>query len=203
MRPAVPLGEIFRRMEVECKRKERPRRDSSPVAWHLLRHFPTVGTLHTAGLTALGHSLRHAGIRFPQRTVMSEPVQPLHAAIGHEPTAAQAKPLQEELPNIPDGQRRGPRELGDIWPIVLARWGVVVVQSPGSGEETSVGAGSRAENDFSPRGEPSDKPGALWDHQRLRRHRGVTPLIDQEGEKRLPQTSETGSWHRIRYSRTL
>jgi transposase len=43
----------------------------SPVPWHLLRHFPTAEQLRTAGVTALGHSLRQAGIRFQQRTVQA------------------------------------------------------------------------------------------------------------------------------------
>jgi transposase len=47
---------------------------------------------------------------------------------------AEAKPLQEELQTILTGGRRGPQLLGDILPIVLARLGVGVVQSSGSGE---------------------------------------------------------------------
>jgi len=43
----------------------------SPVAWHLLKHFPTAGQLSSAGLTCLCHSLRQAGIRFQQRTVQA------------------------------------------------------------------------------------------------------------------------------------
>src|SRR6266852_5081946 len=43
----------------------------SPVAWHLLRHFPTAEQLRGAGVTALCHSLRQAGIRFQQRTVQT------------------------------------------------------------------------------------------------------------------------------------
>jgi hypothetical protein len=41
----------------------------SPIPWHLLRHYPTAGQLHDAGLTTLCQSLRQAGIRFQQRTV--------------------------------------------------------------------------------------------------------------------------------------
>src|ERR1700736_6079973 len=43
----------------------------SPLPWHLLRHFPTAALLRTAGVTALCHSLRQAGIRFQQRTVQA------------------------------------------------------------------------------------------------------------------------------------
>src|ERR1700752_2389166 len=43
----------------------------SPLPWHLLRHFPTAAQLRAAGLTALCHSLRQAGIRFQQRTVQA------------------------------------------------------------------------------------------------------------------------------------
>lgn len=43
----------------------------SAIPWHLLRHFPTAEQLRGAGLTALCHSLRQAGIRFQQRTVQA------------------------------------------------------------------------------------------------------------------------------------
>ncbi len=43
----------------------------SPVAWHLLRHFPTAAQLRAAGLTSLCQSLRQAGIRFQRRTVQT------------------------------------------------------------------------------------------------------------------------------------
>jgi transposase len=43
----------------------------SPIPWHLLRHYPTAGQLHEAGLTTLCQSLRQAGIRFQQRTVQT------------------------------------------------------------------------------------------------------------------------------------
>src|SRR5206468_1567218 len=39
---------------------------------------------------------------------------------------------------------------------------------------------------LSPRGKPSEKPGALSGRQRLRRQRGVTPLRYQSGEMRPP-----------------
>jgi transposase len=41
----------------------------SAVPWHVLRHFPTAALLRAAGVTALCHSLRQAGIRFQRRTV--------------------------------------------------------------------------------------------------------------------------------------
>jgi transposase len=43
----------------------------SPIPWHLLRHFPTVEQLRSAGLTTLCQSLRQAGIRFQQRTLQT------------------------------------------------------------------------------------------------------------------------------------
>jgi transposase len=70
-------------------------------------------------------------------TAMPELLRQLQAAIEHLPRpeyAAEAKPLQEELQKIHDGRRRGPQLLGDLLPIVLARLGVGVVQSPESGE---------------------------------------------------------------------
>lgn len=70
-------------------------------------------------------------------TGMAEVMRDLQAAIGQVPCreyAAEARPLAEELRKIQDGHRRGPQLLGDILPIVLARLGVGVVQSEGSGE---------------------------------------------------------------------
>jgi transposase len=70
-------------------------------------------------------------------TPMPEVLADLQAAIGHVPPrehAAEAKPLHEELQKIQEGHRRGPQPLGDILPLVLARLGVGVVQSPESGE---------------------------------------------------------------------
>lgn len=70
-------------------------------------------------------------------TGMVEVLRDLQGAIGQLPQpeyAAEARPLQEELQRIHEGRRRGPQLLGDILPIVLARLGVGVVQSPGSGE---------------------------------------------------------------------
>jgi transposase len=61
----------------------------------------------------------------------------LQAAVSQIPArehAAEATPLAEELRKIQDGHRRGPQPLADILPIVLARLGVGVVQSEGSGE---------------------------------------------------------------------
>ena len=43
----------------------------SPVPWHLLRHYPTAGSLAEAGVTALCHTLRAAGIRFQRRTLQA------------------------------------------------------------------------------------------------------------------------------------
>jgi transposase len=54
----------------------------SPVPWHLLRLYPTAAQLHGAGLTALCHSLRQAGIRFQQRTVQAVLDWAEHAAPG-------------------------------------------------------------------------------------------------------------------------
>jgi len=70
-------------------------------------------------------------------TAMTEVLRDLQAAVGQVPArehAAEARPLAEELQKIQDGHRRGPQLLGDILPIVLARLGVGVVQSPESGE---------------------------------------------------------------------
>jgi transposase len=70
-------------------------------------------------------------------TAMPELLRDLQAAIGQLPPRAyraEAKPLDEEWQRIEEGRRRGPQLLRDILPIVLARLGVGVVQSPESGE---------------------------------------------------------------------
>lgn len=70
-------------------------------------------------------------------TGMAEVMRDLQAAIEQLPGhthAEEARPLQEELQKINNGGRRGPQPLGDILPIVLARLGVGVVESKGSGE---------------------------------------------------------------------
>src|SRR5438445_12461799 len=70
-------------------------------------------------------------------TPMPDVLRDLQAALAHVPTpehAAEAEPLHNEYRKIQDGRRRGPQLLGDILPIVLARLGVGVVQSPESGE---------------------------------------------------------------------
>jgi len=70
-------------------------------------------------------------------TPMPAVLADLQAAVGQVPPrehAAEGKPLHEELKKIQEGHRRGPRPLADILPLVLARLGVGVVQSPQSGE---------------------------------------------------------------------
>lgn len=70
-------------------------------------------------------------------TGMVQVMRDLQAAIEHLPKNAhadEARPLHEELQKINNGGRRGPQPLGDILPIVLARLGVGVVESSGSGE---------------------------------------------------------------------
>jgi transposase len=70
-------------------------------------------------------------------TGMAQVMRDLQAAIEHLPRHTyeeEAKPLHEELQRINNGGRRGPQPLGDILPIVLARLGVGVVESSGSGE---------------------------------------------------------------------
>lgn len=61
----------------------------------------------------------------------------LQAAIEQLPREAyarEAKPLAEELEKIQTHRRRGPQPLGDILPIVLARLGMHLLESPKSGE---------------------------------------------------------------------
>jgi hypothetical protein len=70
-------------------------------------------------------------------TPMPQVLRDLQAAVGQVPRreyAAEAKPLHEELKRIEQGHRRGPQPLGAILPLVLARLGVGVGQSPESGE---------------------------------------------------------------------
>ena len=71
------------------------------------------------------------------QTGSAESLRDLQAALEQVPPRehrAEAKPLHEELQTIRRGGRHGPQVLGDILPIVLARLGVGVVQSTGSGE---------------------------------------------------------------------
>lgn len=71
-------------------------------------------------------------------TSMAQTMADLQAAVEQLPKTAytaEAEPLVEELQKIHDKRRRGPQLLGDILPIVLARLGVVVVQSQTSREE--------------------------------------------------------------------
>ena len=70
-------------------------------------------------------------------TPMAQVLRDLQAAVDQIPSrehAAEARPLAEELQKIQEGHRRGPQPLGGILPLVLARLGVGVVQSPESGE---------------------------------------------------------------------
>jgi len=74
------------------------------------------------------------------QTALAQHLRDLQAAIEQLPPAAyarEAQPLAEELQRIQEGRRHGPQPLGDILPLVLARLGVPVVQSLGSGESTS------------------------------------------------------------------
>jgi transposase len=71
-------------------------------------------------------------------TPMADVMRDLKAAVEHLPRkayAAEAAPLAEELEKIEAGHRHGPQPLADILPIVLARLGVVPVESKKSGEK--------------------------------------------------------------------
>ncbi len=73
-------------------------------------------------------------------TPMAQTLADVQAAIDQLPKSAyadEARPLVEELDKINQGRRRGPQPLGDIIPIVLARLGVRLLQSPASGESDS------------------------------------------------------------------
>ena len=97
--------------------------------------------------------------------------------------AVEAKPLAEELNRIQDGRRRGPQPLGDILPGVLARLeGSTWYNRRSQGSDLCRLGFTSRERLLSPRGKPSEKLGALSDHQRLIRHLGVTALIYQYDE---------------------
>src|SRR5439155_12109542 len=69
-------------------------------------------------------------------TPMADVLRDLQAAVEQLPRAAhaaEAVPLVEELDKIEAGRRHGPQPLADILPIVLARLGVVRVESKQSG----------------------------------------------------------------------
>jgi transposase len=72
------------------------------------------------------------------QTPMADVLRDLQAAIEQLPRAAyaaEAVPLAEELEKIKAGRRYGPQPLADILPIVLARLGVVPLESKKSGEK--------------------------------------------------------------------
>jgi transposase len=72
------------------------------------------------------------------QTPMADVMRDLKAAIEQLPRAehaAEAAPLAAELEKIKAGHRYGPQPLADILPIVLARLGVVPVESKKSGEK--------------------------------------------------------------------
>jgi transposase len=72
------------------------------------------------------------------QTPMAAVMRDLQAAVEQLPRAAyapEALPLAEELAKIKAGRRHGPQPLADILPIVLARLGVVLVESKESGEK--------------------------------------------------------------------
>jgi hypothetical protein len=72
---------------------------------------------------------------------MPQTLSGLETAVGHIPPRAhadEAQPLAAELLRIHAGRRRGPQQLGDILPVVLARLGVGAVQSTESGEHDST-----------------------------------------------------------------
>ncbi len=72
------------------------------------------------------------------QTPMAAVLRDLQATVEQLPRAAhaaEAAPLAEELAKIKAGRRHGPQPLADILPIVLARLGVVLVESKESGEK--------------------------------------------------------------------
>ena len=72
------------------------------------------------------------------QTPMAEVLRDLQAAVEQVPRAehaAEAAPLAEELEKIKAGRRYGPQPLADILPMVLARLGVVPLESKKSGEK--------------------------------------------------------------------
>src|SRR4029077_4817602 len=71
--------------------------------WHLLRHYPTAGQLHEAGVTTLGQSLRQDRIRFQQRTVPTVFDWALQAAAGD---VAASQHLRIALALYDDRQRK-------------------------------------------------------------------------------------------------
>ena len=71
------------------------------------------------------------------QTPMPQVLADLQTAVAQLPRAehaAEARPLAEELERIETGHRRGPQPLATILSMVLARLGVVELQSQESGE---------------------------------------------------------------------
>ena len=70
-------------------------------------------------------------------TALAQRRADLEAVIGQLPAssyAEEARPLQEELEKL-GKRKRGPQELGEIIPIVLARLGVAPVECTGEGTD--------------------------------------------------------------------
>jgi transposase len=113
-------------------------------------------------------------------TPMQETMRDLHHAITHIPKtehAAEAKPLQERMQSMRERPKTGPQPIREAIAIVLARLGVGVINLNRQGKKTSRSRCRRAwpERLMTPSGKRSEKPGALCDHQRLIRQRGVFP----------------------------
>jgi hypothetical protein len=107
----------------------------------------------------------------------------LQAATDHIPKsehAPEAKRLFEAMQPSTRRQRCGPRRLGEILPVVLAKLGVNAVDLSLKGRTTSsdrTGRGAEQRLVAPISRSLCLKLGDLSDHQRLIRRRGVTPLM--------------------------
>jgi hypothetical protein len=126
--------------------------------------------------------------RFPSRTRHRHGPGPARSA--SSPCSGAHTRARSRSQTAPRGAAQDPRRTTAGAPS-LGQHPADRVGTPGSRRGTittvrgvdSTRAGARAENALSsPRGEPLTKLGALSDHQRLIRHRGVAPLIYQYGE---------------------
>jgi hypothetical protein len=122
-------------------------KDPRDVRIRVAQRFCRISFHMVAGRQIFGHPClqgRHyildkpTGFHRENQTPGSELPRDLQAAVAqlpHNEYPAEAKPLHEELQKIQAGRRRGPKLLGDILPIVLARLGVGAIQSTASGEQ--------------------------------------------------------------------
>lgn len=122
-------------------------KSAGPSRVKVARRFARISFQIIAGQQVFRHPSRQARhylldklnvFHREHQTPMADGMRDLQAAVEQLPQAAhaaEAVPLAKELEKIQTGHRYGPRPLAEVLPIVLARLGVVPVESKKSGEK--------------------------------------------------------------------